>query len=174
MDFPSVHEFRFVAVAEVAAGQMVAASENASSTVVGEIVELTTYNQSFPQMTEEIFLTQGYGGFGQRRVHLPDLPMLFSHPVKDRGFLVAKTFFQPESAFRIARVRALRQLRGGEPVSAVQPISPGANVSAPSAALLRRLLGHGDLRLGRMQHHPDVGVCCEAARPLPRTSPCSG
>jgi hypothetical protein len=157
MDFPSVREFRFVAVADVAAGQMVAAGENGRA-VVGEIVELTTYNQSFPQMTEEIFLTQGYGGFGQRRVHLPDLPTLFSHPVKDQGFLVAKTFFHPESAFQIARVRVLRQLRAGEPVSAVQPISPGANVTAPAPALLRLLLGDGDLRLGRMQHHANVGV----------------
>jgi hypothetical protein len=41
---------------------------------LGEIVELTTYNQSFPQMTEEMFLTQEFGGTGQRRVYLPDLP----------------------------------------------------------------------------------------------------
>ena len=71
---------------------------------------------------------------------------------------MAKTFFQPESAFQIARVRVLRQLREGESVSAVQPIAPGANVSRPSHELLRRLLGDGDLRLGAMQHHPEVGV----------------
>jgi uncharacterized protein len=158
MDFPTVEEFRFVAVADVAAGQLVAASGAEGMRIVGEIVELTTYNQSFPQMTEEMFLTQGFGGTGQRRVQLPDIPTLFSHPVKDRGFLVAKTFFQPESAFQIARVRVLRQLREGEPVSAVQPIAPGANVSRPASPLLRKLLGDGDLRLGRMQHHPEVGV----------------
>jgi hypothetical protein len=158
MDFPTVHEFRFVAVAEIAAGQLVSAVGEAGASVVGEVVELTTYNQSFPQMTEEMFLTQGYGGRGERRVHLPDIPSLFSHPVKDRGFLVAKTFFQPESAFQIARVKVLRQLRDGEAVAAVQPIAPGANVVRPQSNLLRKLLGAGDVRVGRMQHHPDVGV----------------
>jgi hypothetical protein len=158
MDFPSVREFRFVAIADVAAGQLVTASDGADLTVVGEVVELTTYNQSFPQMTEEMFLTQGYGGGTGHRVALPDLPSLFSHPVKDHGFLVAKTFFHPESAFAIARVRVLRALRGTEPSAATAPIPPGSNVSRPSPAVLRRLLGGGDLGVGRLQRHPGVGV----------------
>ena len=95
MDFPSVREFRFVAIRDVAAGQLVTASAGRDATVVGEIVELTSYNQSFPQMTEEMFLTQGYGGAAPRRVTVPDLPTLFSHPIKDQGFLVAKTYFRP-------------------------------------------------------------------------------
>lgn len=158
MDFPSVREFRFVAVAEVAAGQLVTASDGAGRAVVGEVVELTTYNQSFPQMTEEMFLTQGYGAAGGRRVELPDLPSLFSHPVKDHGFLVAKTFFHPESAFAIARVRVLRALRGSEPVAPGVPIPPGSNVTRPSAAVLRALLGDGEVRLGRLQRHPEAAV----------------
>jgi hypothetical protein len=158
MDFPSVREFRFVAIADVAAGQLVTASDGAGLTVVGEVAELTTYNQSFPQMTEEMFLTQGYGGATGRRVALPDLPSLFSHPVKDHGFLVAKTFFHPESAFAVARVRVLRALSAAEPSAATAPIPPGSNVSRPAPAVLRRLLGDGDLRVGRLQRHPGVGV----------------
>jgi hypothetical protein len=156
-DFPSVREFRFVAIREVAVGELVAAGDG-SAAVVGEIAELTTYNPSFPQMTEEIFLTQGYRGVPPQRVSVPDLPALFSHPIKDHGFLVAKTFLRPESAFRIARVRVLREVRRGQPVAAAAPVAPGADVRSPSSSELRSLLGDGDLRLGRMQHHPEVGV----------------
>lgn len=158
MDYPSVREFRFVAVQDVAAGQLVAASEGDGRTVVGEVVELTAYNQSFPQMTQEMFLTQGYAGAPPQRVTVPDIPSLFSHPVKDQGFLVAKTYFRPESAFRIARVRVLRALEGGRPVASAVPVAPGSDVSIPAPGLLRRLLGDGDVRLGRMQHHLEVGV----------------
>lgn len=76
-------------------------------------MELTTYNHSFPQMTEEMFLTQGYGGGSGRWIELPDPPSLFSHPIEDHGFLVAKTFFHPESAFAIGRVRVLRAASRG-------------------------------------------------------------
>ncbi len=158
MDFPSVREFRFVCLREVACGQLVAASDRPGRDVVGEVVEVTAYNQSFPQMTEEMFLTQGLGGAPPRRVTVPDLPSLFSHPVKDHGFLVAKTYFRPESAFHIARVRVLREAVDGAFRSTPGPVSPGSDVRAPSARLLRALLGDGDLRLGRMQHHPEVGV----------------
>jgi DNA helicase HerA-like ATPase len=48
----------------------------------------------------------------------------------------------------------------------VQPIAPGANVSRPSSLLLRKLLGDGDLRLGRMRHHPEVGVWVRSAEIL--------
>jgi hypothetical protein len=158
MDFPSVREFRFVAIREVSAGQLVTASSDARTTVVGEVAEVTAYNRSFPQMTEEMFVTQGLGGVAGRRVTVPDLPTLFSHPVKDHGFLVAKTYFHPESAFQIARVRVLRELRSARPGAAVAPIAPGSDVLAPDPGTLRRLLGDGDLQLGRMQRHPDVGV----------------
>jgi hypothetical protein len=158
MDFPSVGEFRFVAIRDVAAGQLVCAQEDTGARVVGEIVELTTYNQSFPQLTEEMFLTQGFGGAAPRRVTIPDIPALFSHPVKDQGFLVAKTYFRPESAFRIGRVRVLRAIERGRPVAAGAPIAPGSDVLAPAPGLLRRLLGDGDVRLGRMARHPEVGV----------------
>ncbi len=158
MDFPSVREFRFVAVRDVAARQLVTASDGAGTTVAGEVVELTSYNQSFPQMTEEMFLTQGLGGAPPRRVTVPDLPTLFSHPVKDQGFLVAKTYFRPESAFRIGRVRVLCAVEQGRAATPATPVSPGSDVRAPAPALLRRLLGSGSLRLGRMQHHLEVGV----------------
>jgi len=157
-DFPSVREFRFACVREVACGQLVAASDRPGREVVGEVVEVTAYNQSFPQMTEEMFLTQGLGGAPPRRVAVPDLPSLFSHPVKDHGFLVAKTCFRPESAFHIARVRVLREVHGEAVRSTPAPIAPGSDVRTPSATLLRRLLGDGDVCLGRMQHHPEVGV----------------
>jgi hypothetical protein len=166
MDFPSVREFRFVAIRDVAAGQLVCASEDSAACVVGEIVELTTYNQSFPQMTEEMFLTQGLGGSPPRRVAVPDIPFLFSHPIKDQGFLVAKTFFRPESAFRIARVRVLRAVEDGRPRTASVPIAPGSDVTLPSPGLLRRLMGDGDLRLGRMQHHGEVGVWLDSSEIL--------
>ncbi len=166
MDFPSVREFRFVAIADVAAGQLVTASDGAGRTVVGEVAELTTYNQSFPQMTEEMLLTQGYGGTTGCRIALPDLPSLFSHPVKDHGFLVSKTFFHPESAFAIGHVRVLRELSGGEPSAAATPIPPGSNVCRPEPAVLRRLLGDGDLRLGRLQRHRAVGVYLQRAEIL--------
>ncbi|RDI75570.1 protein of unknown function DUF87 [Gaiella occulta] len=158
MDFPSVRELRFVAVREVSVGQLVVASDAAETTVVGEIRELTAYNESFPQMTEEMFLSQGLGGAPPRRINVPDIPSLFSHPVKDHGFLVAKTFFRPESAFTIARVRVLRRVRGGRGGTATVPVPPGSDVRAPSAALLRRLLGDGDVRLGRLAGHAEVGV----------------
>ncbi len=158
MDFPSVREFRFVCIRDVACGQLVAASDRPGREVVAEVVELTAYNQSFPQMTEEMFLTQGLGSAPPRRVTVPDLPSLFSHPVKDHGFLVAKTYFRPESAFHVARARVLRELAPGGLRSTPSPISPGSDVRAPSASLLRALLGDGDVRLGRMQHHPEVGV----------------
>jgi hypothetical protein len=157
-DFPSVREFRFACVREVACGQLVAASDRPGREVVGEVVEVTAYNQSFPQMTEEMFLTQGLGGAPPRRVAVPDLPSLFSHPVKDYGFLVAKTYFRPESAFHVARVRVLREVHGGTVRATPAPIAPGSDVRAPSAAVLRALLGEGDVRLGRVQHHPEVGV----------------
>ena len=146
MDFPSVREFRFVAIRDVAAGQLVTASAGRDATVVGEIVELTSYNQSFPQMTEEMFLTQGYGGAAPRRVTVPDLPTLFSHPIKDQGFLVAKTYFRPESAFLIARVRVLKSIDRDRPASASAPIAPGSDVLSPAPGMLRRLLGDGDLQ----------------------------
>jgi uncharacterized protein len=162
MDFPSVREFRFICVKDVAAGQFVQARSDSGSSVVGEVVELTAYNQSFPQMTEEMFLTQGYETSAPRRVNVPDLPSLFSHPVKDRGYLVAKTFFHPESAFHIARVNVLREFSEGPPRSASAPIAPGSDVSQPDQHVLRSLFGEGDLRLGRMLRHPEVGVSVDA------------
>jgi hypothetical protein len=156
-DFPTVREFRLVSIRDVAVGQLAAAGDG-DRTVVGEIVELTTYNQSFPQMTEEMFLTQGYAGAATRRVEIPDIPSLFSHPIKEHGLLVAKTFLRPESAFRLARVRVLRELRRGRPRAATMPVSPGTDVRAPSPGELRALLGDGDLRLGRIAHHTEVGV----------------
>ena len=158
MDFPRVREFRFVCVREVACGQLVAASDRPGREVVAEVVELTAYNQSFPQMTEEMFLTQGLSGAPPRRVTVPDLPSLFSHPVKDHGFLVAKTYFRPESVFHVARARVLREVGPGGLRSTPAPVSPGSDVRAPSVGLLRALFGDGDVRLGRMQHHPEVGV----------------
>jgi DNA helicase HerA-like ATPase len=158
MDFPDVREFRFVAIRDVAVGQLVCATEDGERCVVGEVTALTSYNQSFPQMTEEMFLTQGLAGVAPRRVAVPDIPSLFSHPVKDQGFLVAKTYFRPESAFRIGRVRVLRAIESGRPVTAAVPVAPGSDVLVPEPALLRRLLGDGDVRLGRMHRHPEVGV----------------
>ncbi|MCS7008261.1 MAG: ATP-binding protein, partial [Gaiellaceae bacterium] len=62
------------------------------------------------------------------------------------------------SAFQIARVRVLRALADGRPVTAAVPVAPGSDVRSPEPGLLRRLLGDGDVRLGRMHHHPEVGV----------------
>lgn len=158
MDFPSLRELRFVAIREVSAGQIVVASDGDGVRVVGEVVELTTYNPSFPQMTEEMFLSQGFGGAPPRRVQVPDLPALFSHPVKEHGFLVAKTFLRSESAFRVARVQVLRALVGDEPCRPGAPMAPGSDVVEPTPALLRRLLGDGDLRLGELERHSGAEV----------------
>ena len=156
-DFPTVRSFRFVAVRDVAAGELVVVSDEAGD-VVGEIEEVTTYNPSFPQMTEEMFLSQGFSGAPPRRVQVPDLPDLFSHPLKEHGFLVAKTYLRPESAFRLARVRVLRSLGSDGVVRPAEPLSPGADVIVPSPELLRRLLGGGDLELGRLERHRDAPV----------------
>lgn len=155
MDFPSLRELRFVAIRDVTAGQLVVATDGDGGRVVGEVQELTAYNPSFPQMTEEMFLSQGFGGAPPRRVQVPDLPALFSHPVKEHGFLVAKTFLRTESAFTIARVRVLRAIEGDGAVRAATPIAPGSDVVRPDAevpsgknGLLSEVPGSGWGRLG--------------------------
>ncbi len=105
----------------------------------------------------------------------------FSHPSKEHGFLVAKTFFEPESVFRIAKVGVLkhqvavdRPLGGdlpaeGEPdagradpekrlIAPSVPVAPGSDVERAGDELLAELLGEGELELGAVLHHPHVPV----------------
>lgn len=79
-------------------------------TILGRVAEVTAYNRSFPRMDEAVWLTQGYSGApgAGRARQIPDLQSLFSHPSKEHGFLVAKTFFEPESVFRIAKANVLK------------------------------------------------------------------
>jgi hypothetical protein len=152
MDFPTVGSFSFVAIREVHLGEY--------ELVVGRIAELTAYNRSFPRMNQSIWLTQGYGTAGNQRgaAEIPDLLSLFSHPSKEHGFLVTKTFFEPESVFHIARVDVLKQLRDGDPVAPSVPAVPGADVSRADERTLLALLGEGDVAVGTVLHHPEVAV----------------
>ncbi|HYB38795.1 MAG TPA: DUF87 domain-containing protein, partial [Mycobacterium sp.] len=167
MDFPTVHQFSFVAIRDVRLGEYATAEDTTGNVILGRISEVTAYNRSFPQMNESIWLTQGYSGVGGAGgVEVPDLQSLFSRPSKEHGFLVTKTFFEPESVFRIARVEVLKHYEGGRLVSPTVPTAPGSDVSRASPELLRQLLGDGDVRLGTVQHHPDVPVALRSAELL--------
>ncbi len=164
MDFPTVRQFSFVAIRDVRLGEYATAHDTAGNVVLGRISEVTAYNPSFPQMNESMWITQGYSGTGgSSRVEVPDLQSLFSHPSKEHGFLVTKTFFEPESVFRIARVEVLKHYVAGRLLSPTVPVAPGSDVSHASPELLRQLLGDGDVELGTMLHHPDVPVALRSA-----------
>ncbi len=138
--------------------------DTAGNVILGRISEVTAYNPSFPQMNESMWITQGYSGTaGTSRVEVPDLQSLFSHPSKEHGFLVTKTFFEPESVFRIARVEVLKHYVGLRLLSPTVPVAPGSDVSHASPELLRQLLGDGDVELGTMLHHPEVPVALRSA-----------
>lgn len=160
MDFPTVGSFSFVAIREVHLGEYATTRTSAGEVAVGRIAQLTAYNRSFPRMNQSIWLTQGYGTAGDQRgaTEIPDLLTLFSHPSKEHGFLVTKTFFEPESVFHIARVDVLKQLRDGRPVAPSVPAVPGADVSRADEGTLRALLGEGDVAVGTVLHHPEVAV----------------
>lgn len=160
--FPTVREFRFIAVDRVSCGQLVTAPSSSGASVVGEITELTAHNPSFPQMTEQLYLAPGVDSSAPRRVRVSDLPTLFSHPIKEHGYLLAKTLLRSDSAFCIAKVRVLRELGAREPTAPGVPISLGSDVCLAEPSTLRRLLGDGQALLGRMAHHPDVGVWVKA------------
>ncbi|MGO9032652.1 helicase HerA domain-containing protein [Mycobacterium sp.] len=114
MDFPTVRQFSFVAIRDVRLGEYATAKDTAGNVILGRISEVTAYNPSFPQMNESMWITRGYSGTaGSSRVEVPDLQSLFSHPSKEHGFLVTKTFFEPESVFRIARVEVLKHYVAG-------------------------------------------------------------
>lgn len=167
MDFPTVRQFSFVAIRDVRLGEYATAEDTVGNVILGRISEVTAYNRSFPQMNESIWLTQGYSAIGGAgRIEVPDLQSLFSHPSKEHGFLVTKTFFEPESVFRIASVEVLKHYESGRLVSPTVPVAPGSDVSRASPELLRQLLGDGDVELGTMLHHPDVPVALRAAEVL--------
>ena len=161
MDFPTVDAFSFVAIREVHLGEYATTHTATGQLLVGRVAQLTAYNRSFPRLSQSIWLTQGYGAGGEQRggTEIPDLLSLFSHPSKEHGFLVTKTFFEPESVFHIARVEVLKQLRDGGPAAASVPAVPGADVSRASQEVLRALLGEGDIPVGTVLHHPEVEVC---------------
>ena len=159
MDFPTVESFNFVAIREVEKGQYVSTEDAEGRVILGRIGEITAYNRSFPQMSDSIWMTQyGGAGGGRHNVEIPDLNSLFSHPSKEHGFLVTKTFFEPESVFRIAKVNVLKHQVGGVLRSPTVPVAPGADVSRTSPALLEELLGGGDVELGAIHLHEDVPV----------------
>lgn len=160
MDFPSVRTFSFVAIRDVRLGEYATARDADGEPVVGRISEVTAYNRSFPRMNQAMWVTQGYAPPEDQRgpVEVPDLQSLFSHPSKERGFLVAKTFFEPESVFRIAKVEVLKHLRNGRLVAPSVPIVPGSDVTRATPELLRMLLGEGDVPIGTVLHHPEAEV----------------
>lgn len=167
MDFPTVRSFSFVAIREVRQGSYVMARDSADRIVLGQVADITSYNRSFPRMNEAMWLTQGYAG-GERRgaIEVPDLQSLFSHPSKDHGFLVTKTFFEPESVFSIARVEVIKQLDSGRLASPMTPAVPGSDVLRASPDLLRSLLGDGDVAIGQMLHHSEVAVALKGSEVL--------
>lgn len=160
MDFPTVNAFNFVAIREVHVGEYATTVTTSGETMVGRISQLTAYNRSFPRMNQSIWLTQGYGAAGDQRgaTEIPDLLSLFSHPSKEQGFLVTKTFFEPESVFHIAQVEVLKQLKDGRPVAQSVPAVPGGDVSRASEEVLHALLGEGDVPIGTVLHHTEVAV----------------
>lgn len=167
MDFPTVNRFNFVAIRDVRLGEYATAADTGGDVILGRIAEVTAYNRSFPSMNESVWLTQGYGAPGNGpAAEVPDLQYLFSHPSKEHGFLVAKTFFEPESVFRIARVEVLKHYREGRLVSPSVPVAPGSDVSRASPELLSELLGEGDVELGRVLHHPEVPVALRSEEVL--------
>jgi len=161
MDFPNVQSFSFVAIRDVRQGSYVTANDGQGNLAIGQVAQITAYNRSFPHMGQTLWLTQGYAGAaGDRRgsFEVPDLQELFSHPSKDQGFLVTKTFFEPESVFRLAKVDVLKHLEGDRLVAPSIPVPPGADVLRATTELLGRLLGDGDVRVGTVLHHPEVAV----------------
>jgi DNA helicase HerA-like ATPase len=160
MDFPTVREFGFVAIRDVQLGEYVTSRGTSGELIIGRIAELTAYNRSFPRMSQPMWLTQGYAPPGEQRgpAEIPDLQSLFSHASKEHGFLVTKTFFEPESVFRIAKVEVLKHLRDGHLMAPATPAVPGADVSRATSEVLRTLLGEGDLTIGSVLHHPEVAV----------------
>lgn len=158
MDFPTVRGFNLVAIRDVRLGSYVTTNNGLGSLAIGQIAEITAYNRSFPHMGEAIWLTQGYPGASDRRgsVEVPDLQSLFSHPSKEQGFLVTKTFFEPESVFRIARVEVLLETRAQLPDDAdldalLQKVADDTRWGGPLRSQLRKLIeiasGRGDLGL---------------------------
>lgn len=160
MDFPTATGFSFVAIRDVVVGQYAVATDPQGFTTIGRIAELTSYNRSFPRMNQSMWLTQGYSAAGDTRgsQEIPDLQSLFSGAAKEQGFLVTKTFFDPQSVFSIARVEVLKQEHGGRLAAPLSPVAPGADVTRAQPDLLIRLLGEGDLELGSVLHHEDVPV----------------
>lgn len=160
MDFPTVRAFSFVAIRDVRLGEYATARDAGGGPIIGRIAEVTAYNRSFPRMNQAMWVTQGYAPLGDQQgpVEVPDLQSLFSHPLKEHGFLVAKTFFEPESVFRIAKVEVLKHLRGGRMVAPSVPVVPGSDVTRASLDLLRMLVGEGDVPIGSVLHHPEVEV----------------
>lgn len=160
MDFPTARGYSFVAIREVAVGQYATATDGRGNVSIGRVVEITAYNRSFPRMNQSMWLTQGYAGATEWRgsQEIPDLQSLFSGPAKEQGFLVTKTFFDPQSVFSVARVEVLKQEQDNVLVSPSTPVAPGADVRRASPEILARLLGEGDLLLGTVLHHRDVQV----------------
>jgi DNA helicase HerA-like ATPase len=168
MDFPTVQMFGFVAIRDVQLGEYVTTRGASGELIIGRIAELTAYNRSFPRMSQPMWLTQGYAPPGEQRgpAEIPDLQTLFSHASKEHGFLVTKTFFEPESVFCIAKVEVLKHLRDGHLTAPSAPTVPGADVSRATPELLRTLLGEGDLRIGSVLHHAEVPVCLRGSQIL--------
>jgi hypothetical protein len=160
MDFPTVLGFGFVAIRDVRIGEYVTCKDSVGRSVIGRIAELTAYNRSFPRMNQTMWLTQGFPASGDRRssVEVPDLQSLFSQPSKEQGFLVTKTFFEPESVFHIARVEVLKCKANDRLGAPTVPVVPGADVLHAPSDMLSKLLGNGDVILGTVLHHPDVTV----------------
>lgn len=164
MDYPKVGSYSFVGIRELRSGAYVTADDGRGTLVIGRIAEITSYNRSFPRMGESVWMTQGYDAAptAEGDGGVPSLSELFSHPEKEQGFLVAKTYFEPESVFSVAKVEVLKHYRDGRLVAPTHPLAPGSDVHRASEELLHRLLGSGEVRLGAVQHHPEVDVLLRA------------
>lgn len=160
MDFPTVRSYSFVAIRDVRLGEYATARGPEGAPIIGRITEVTAYNRSFPRMNQAMWITQGYSPPGnyRRAMEIPDLQSLFSHPSKEQGFLVTKTFFEPESVFRTSKVEVLKHHRDGRLLAPSVPVVPGSDVSRATPEFLRMLLGEGDVPIGSVLHHPEVQV----------------
>lgn len=159
MDFPNVDEFAFVAIRPLRRGEYAMARDLDGRIILGRISQVTAYNRSFPGLSDAIWVTQGYPGSGQYgRPSGQDLQALFSHPSKEHGYLVAKSFHEPASAFQIARVEVLKAVEDERLVAAVAPVAPGSDVKRADTQILVELIGDGDLSVGHLRHHQEVPV----------------
>jgi DNA helicase HerA-like ATPase len=161
---PTTTQFDVIMVRPVKRSQYVVA-ECEGGSLLGKVDEIRTINVSFPDLEQP---AAPRNSTGYNREPLPDLRTLFAGESKEQGFLKLTTFFDPASAFSIARVRVLKQRVGGQLRMPLVPTAPGAIVQLPDDDWLLSLQGEGELEIGRALNHETVPVRLRASELLRR------